>query len=775
MHAFALGRDDNMEEAMSRLQKLTQDQLRQEIIGAGIKCGPVTTTTRATFERKLARALLEKLGGDEALTDGGSSSNAESNGPLTDEAEPKRDLPLPEEGKETEIPDQPDPLVYYGVWPNREESGVADGKVHVYVDQKKALRAMTTMKGSRFKAFSTREEAESFSKGSIVPASPTPVRSDGMLVPVVHTGEDSPVNSERANEFRSPRTQDLTAKLRKAVEGGDREAFSQLVWANPRYLVGSGDNPTIVHEGCHYNVLHVAAKENQSGMAQLLLDTLERPEFMRLMYPEDQEPMLRQRIRYLVDLYINTPDKASNETPLHFACKFGHPDVVNVLCSHPATDKHRQNKYNQTPSSVICERKNKSPDIKRKIKEYLEERYYVPLLRDTDKSYQPVIGLPWSPSPLELDFPLLGSGVVGSPIDPVMSVSAYVGPLSQSKADEFHRLWKTLPRDRAEYFRYILKSDPDRGAERVGREIAHDMGHPWLEYWDFLGTFIDLSTEEGLRRLEEYLNEKSQAGYGRPGGSIKTEEQNQSRVLTDNIVTDRQPPYENKSPVCNLLPEFEKANLKCDYGHVEDPENCESVEGGLDPSASGTECPSQGNSGFWGTWGWSHSRRQVEELSTSSSDEYLTADEGSDSEGPGDRGYGRRDRRTSGSSSSGSSCTSYKSTGDISGDTIVTTDTPQRPSPELFIDAEFPTKSDSEVFAALDNVEIDPEAHPFINRWMNTILAYPSAERLSWPSPIRRESPTGTPSSTPSPRCDTPVRSSCTENILCRTLFRSPN
>lgn len=51
---------------------------------------------------------------------------------------------------------------------------------------------------------------------------------------------------EKANEFRSPRTQDLTSKLRRAVEKGDEKAFKDLVWNNPRYLIGSGDNPTIV-------------------------------------------------------------------------------------------------------------------------------------------------------------------------------------------------------------------------------------------------------------------------------------------------------------------------------------------------------------------------------------------------------------------------------------------------------------------------------------------------------------------------------------------------
>lgn len=55
---------------------------------------------------------------------------------------------------------------------------------------------------------------------------------------------------EKANEFKSPRIQDLTTKLRTAVEKGDKETFKELVWGNPRYLIGSGDNPTIVQVDC---------------------------------------------------------------------------------------------------------------------------------------------------------------------------------------------------------------------------------------------------------------------------------------------------------------------------------------------------------------------------------------------------------------------------------------------------------------------------------------------------------------------------------------------
>uniref|UniRef100_A0A8C2K9V5 Ankyrin repeat and LEM domain-containing protein 2 n=1 Tax=Cyprinus carpio TaxID=7962 RepID=A0A8C2K9V5_CYPCA len=537
----------SMDAVLSRLKGLTADELREEIIKANLKCGPITATTRAIFERKLARTLVENAGLSERDSSGANSASLESSvqpcaTSATQDSVTGEDgdfgygmgLNPPEEeglsGKvcpcnvensqsETQTPSktaQVSPTFFYGVCPLWEDVLARNERAHVYTDKKEALQAVKMMKGARFKAFSNREDAEKFAKG-ICDYYPSPSKSAPCVSPVKpgllfckdHPSmmEADTINREKANSFKSPRTQDLTAKLRKAVEKGDEMAFTELVWSNPRYLIGSGDNPTVVQEGCRYNVMHVAAKENQPGIAQILLDTLENPDFMRLMYPDDQESMLQKRIRYIVDLYLNTPDKAGFETPLHFACKFGCPGVVNILCSHPDIDKNCKNKYNQKPSEVVCERmkeKGKIQEVKQKINEYLEDRLYIPLLRATDNSSQPVIGAPWSPEPMENLSPRLPR----SPKNPVMAVRAFAGPLSPSKADEFRRAWKTPPRERADHFHNILKSDPDRGAERVGRDLAHELGHPWAEYWDFLDSFVDLQSSEGLKVLEEFLSKK---------------------------------------------------------------------------------------------------------------------------------------------------------------------------------------------------------------------------------------------------------------------------
>ncbi|NWW45055.1 ANKL2 protein, partial [Pedionomus torquatus] len=557
-----------MDVILSRLKQLTPDELREEIVRAGLKCGPITSTTRFIFEKKLAQALFEQQGASEEkgsalleetagnVPSEGSRAEAQKalksavvnhngHGSVSEEVDfgycvglnpPEEDAVMHvncsapvcgagcvDSQTSTQTPSR-DPPLFYGVCPVYDDILARNERIHVYEDKKEALQAVKMIKGSRFKAFSNREDAEKFAKG-ICDYFPSPSKSSLCLSPVkmgsfnkgkvrvftygLCSPETDSANKERANSYKSPRTQDLTAKLRKAVEKGDTVTFSELIWSNPRYLIGSGDNPTVVQEGCRYNVMHVAAKENQPGICQLLLDTLENPEFMRLMYPDDNDVMLKNRIQYIVDLYLNTPDKMGFDTPLHFACKFGNLDVVNVLTSHPAIVKNPRNKYDQTPAEVVCERsKNKSAELKEKLREYLKGRYYVPLLRAEDNSSAPVIGAPWSPDQTDDGPQRTLSKYTGSPKDPVLSIRAFAGPMSPSKAEEFRRLWKTPPRERAGFFHNVRKSDLERGLERVGRELAHELGFPWVEYWEFLGCFVDLSSQEGLRKLEEYLSHR---------------------------------------------------------------------------------------------------------------------------------------------------------------------------------------------------------------------------------------------------------------------------
>ena len=56
-------------------------------------------------------------------------------------------------------------------------------RAHVYTDKKEALQAVKMMKGARFKAFSSREDAEKFAKG-ICDYYPSPSKAVQCISPV---------------------------------------------------------------------------------------------------------------------------------------------------------------------------------------------------------------------------------------------------------------------------------------------------------------------------------------------------------------------------------------------------------------------------------------------------------------------------------------------------------------------------------------------------------------------------------------------------------------
>lgn len=69
-----------MEAVLSRLRGLSPAELSEEFVRADLKCGPITPTTRATYERKLARVLAAQAGA-------GSETDSSSSSQVTDGTE----------------------------------------------------------------------------------------------------------------------------------------------------------------------------------------------------------------------------------------------------------------------------------------------------------------------------------------------------------------------------------------------------------------------------------------------------------------------------------------------------------------------------------------------------------------------------------------------------------------------------------------------------------------------------------------------------------------
>ncbi|XP_052744504.1 ankyrin repeat and LEM domain-containing protein 2, partial [Bicyclus anynana] len=426
-------------------------------------------------------------------------------------------------------------VTYYGVYiPCEIKKGPDEEALHVYENKTEALELVRRYKTARFKAFRKRQDAVSFALRGAEPVE-------------THEGNGNSIMSEKPYPFKAPSPQDMVA-LRKAIEGGMVGTVRDRIWDNPRYLVSSGNTPAIVQEGSRYNALHVAAKSANAEVCNLLLTTVGNPAFVQTLSGSDADAdFCKEFAGILLDRYLNTPDKAMNETPLHFAAKYGAEGVVDVLTSFPQCNRHATNKYGETPHDVICSRSSSSPEVIRRIRAMLQDRYYVPVLHIEDDSGAPTIGSPFSPTrPPELN---------SDPLSPRCEIRAFAGPMDASDAESFRRRWKTPPRSARPAFR--LK-EMTKGLETVGRNLAEQMSVGWKEYWPFLDTFTDLRSPEGLQLFEDYLKAKYETAcsfvYSDSVNQSQqsTEELSLSRISLGNLSHNSPAPEQILSPISEL-------------------------------------------------------------------------------------------------------------------------------------------------------------------------------------------------------------------------------
>ncbi|XP_015791049.1 ankyrin repeat and LEM domain-containing protein 2 [Tetranychus urticae] len=370
----------------------------------------------------------------------------------------------------------------------------------VLTDTAKAFDKLKQIKGSRLRIFDRYEDALNCSLEGI---------DDLQLIP-------EPPKEKIAENFPTPSPPEL-CKLRKAIECGDFDLVYSLITENPKYVITSSDTPVILMEGPRFNGVHIACRCNQIEILEFILKTINNPDFIKKLYPNDSDAVTEETRKHLLDLYLNTPDKAALDTPLHFASKFAAADCVKLLLTYPGCDRERRNKFGETPYDVICSRKRDSQAYE-KIKEYFEARFYISIMRKYDR----VTVCTPSETPPKDD-----------------SISGIAGPMSPKLAEEIYSKLKSPAKSTSPRKFNIRLTDGSRGVERVARMECRYHNLDWVEYWPFLNCYVDLASPEGLEMLEKHLAKMHGLASKQPNGeessSDKTHEKSSVSLLCDRL------------------------------------------------------------------------------------------------------------------------------------------------------------------------------------------------------------------------------------------------
>ncbi|VDM96199.1 unnamed protein product [Thelazia callipaeda] len=339
-------------------------------------------------------------------------------------------------------------------------------------------------KGARFKRFHSPKDALNYAKhGDYFYNSPKAVQKQHV--------------SESCGIFPSV-SRIMLSRLKRSIEAKDDETFTKMVSENPRYLINiSSDTPTIVVEGFRYNALHVASKCGNFNVVEYVLNFVCDIEKLLTLY-ETSEENVRMRSNILLDCYLNMPDKGCHDTPLHFASKFGHYGIVRLLLSYNKCHKNAINKSGLTAAQICCSRYS-GFDKKKLLSKIsaLFTSFFVSLYRMTDNYHSLTIRLSSEVPVLTLE-PGLQSQQHMLAFE-TCELAACAGPFSvETVARTFYETWKLEERE-------CRRSNPRKGAERVGRRLAQEYKVTWMERWNFSNKLIDLNSFIGLEELNRYL------------------------------------------------------------------------------------------------------------------------------------------------------------------------------------------------------------------------------------------------------------------------------
>lgn len=164
----------------------------------------------------------------------------------------------------------------------------------VFTSLEDAQKAVKIQKGSRFKEFTSLDEAKEFAMTRIENSS--------------HQQPNSNLEAAFVSGHKAPASKEL-ALFRRAIEAGNFQFIRSCIMENPRFLISNGDCAVVLMEGPRYNAAHISAKANRSEILSFILTTVSDVSFIKSYYLKDSDETARERANVLLCSYLNTPDK----------------------------------------------------------------------------------------------------------------------------------------------------------------------------------------------------------------------------------------------------------------------------------------------------------------------------------------------------------------------------------------------------------------------------------------------------------------------------------
>lgn len=88
--------------------------------------------------------------------------------------------------------------------------------------------------------------------------------------------------------------------------------------------------------------MHIACSAGNLYVVERTLKLLESEDFLCKAYGNIHD--IDSLTNHLIDTFLNTPDKNANNSPLHFACKNGHFEIVRRLIGYGACRRTPMNR-----------------------------------------------------------------------------------------------------------------------------------------------------------------------------------------------------------------------------------------------------------------------------------------------------------------------------------------------------------------------------------------------------------------------------------------------